>query len=190
MHSAFVPLSCRAGKIFILQQNGSALLWLRSMRHFPTVLLHSLSAKRQEKTIRPILMQVQGGICCVMKQQYPAHYEKLHPASMSLANRKRCLYDLKEIGYQVGAGFMVGSPYQTTAQLICDIRFLQALSPEYDRYRTLYFPRPDTFCRSAKRFACAYLTAACHFTASVPLCTAPRHDRTRYDRTKRQRTRI
>ena len=60
----------------------------------------------------------------------PAHYEKLHPASMSLANRKRCLYDLKEIGYQVGAGFMVGSPYQTTAQLICDIRFLQALSPD------------------------------------------------------------
>ena len=59
-----------------------------------------------------------------------AHYEKLHPASMSLANRKRCLYDLKEIGYQVGAGFMVGSPYQTTAQLICDIRFLQALSPD------------------------------------------------------------
>lgn len=53
----------------------------------------------------------------------PAHYEKLHPASMSLVNRKRCLYDLKEIGYQVGAGFMVGSPYQTTAQLICDIRF-------------------------------------------------------------------
>ena len=59
-----------------------------------------------------------------------AHYEKLHPASMSLVNRKRCLYNLKEIGYQVGAGFMVGSPYQTTAQLICDIRFLQALSPD------------------------------------------------------------
>ena len=35
------------------------------------------------------------------------HYAKLHPASMSLANRKRCLFDLKEIGYQVGSGFMV-----------------------------------------------------------------------------------
>ena len=37
------------------------------------------------------------------------HYAKLHPASMSLENRKRCLFDLKEIGYQVGSGFMVGS---------------------------------------------------------------------------------
>ena len=42
-----------------------------------------------------------------------AHYEKLHPASMSFDNRMRCLRDLKKIGYQVGCGFMVGSPYQT-----------------------------------------------------------------------------
>ncbi|MBO5425640.1 MAG: [FeFe] hydrogenase H-cluster radical SAM maturase HydE, partial [Lachnospiraceae bacterium] len=39
------------------------------------------------------------------------HYSKLHPESMSLENRKRCLFDLKDIGYQVGSGFMVGSPY-------------------------------------------------------------------------------
>lgn len=58
------------------------------------------------------------------------HYAKLHPASMSLANRKRCLYDLKEIGYQVGSGFMVGSPYQTAANLLADLRFLQALQPD------------------------------------------------------------
>jgi len=58
------------------------------------------------------------------------HYGKLHPESMSLANRKRCLKDLKEIGYQVGAGFMVGSPYQNTANLISDIRFLQELQPD------------------------------------------------------------
>lgn len=58
------------------------------------------------------------------------HYGKLHPESMSLENRKRCLRDLKEIGYQVGAGFMVGSPYQTTENLISDIRFLQELQPD------------------------------------------------------------
>ena len=58
------------------------------------------------------------------------HYEKLHPASMSLPNRKRCLFDLKEIGYQVGAGFMVGSPFQTTENLVSDLRFLQELRPE------------------------------------------------------------
>ena len=49
---------------------------------------------------------------------------------MSLENRKRCLFDLKEIGYQVGAGFMVGSPFQKTENLICDLRFLQKLSPD------------------------------------------------------------
>ncbi len=59
-----------------------------------------------------------------------AHYGRLHPASMSLANRKRCLFDLKEIGYQTGAGFMVGSPYQTTENLVSDLRFLQKLEPD------------------------------------------------------------
>lgn len=58
------------------------------------------------------------------------HYKKLHPESMSLKNRKQCLFDLKEIGYQVGSGFMVGSPYQTTENLISDIRFLQELKPD------------------------------------------------------------
>jgi biotin synthase len=49
---------------------------------------------------------------------------------MSLENRKRCLFDLKDIGYQVGSGFMVGSPYQTLDNLVSDLRFLQELSPD------------------------------------------------------------
>ena len=58
------------------------------------------------------------------------HYAKLHPDCMSLENRKRCLFDLKEIGYQVGSGFMVGSPYQTPQNLVSDLRFLQKLQPD------------------------------------------------------------
>lgn len=58
------------------------------------------------------------------------HYSKLHPRNMSLENRKRCLFDIKEIGYQVGSGFMVGSPFQTTECLIEDLRFLQQLDPD------------------------------------------------------------
>lgn len=58
------------------------------------------------------------------------HYSKLHPKELILANRKECLYNLKEIGYQVGAGFMVGSPYQTTENLVEDLRFLQDLEPD------------------------------------------------------------
>lgn len=57
------------------------------------------------------------------------HYRKLHPEKMSLANRKQCLYYLKELGYQVGAGFMVGSPGQTVETLADDIVFLRELQP-------------------------------------------------------------
>lgn len=59
-----------------------------------------------------------------------AHYRRLHPAELSLENRKRCLFDLKDIGFQVGAGFMVGSPGQTTKELLADLRFLQQLQPD------------------------------------------------------------
>ena len=58
------------------------------------------------------------------------HYRMLHPESMSLQKRKECLFALKEIGYQVGSGFMVGSPYQTVDNIVADLRFLQQLSPD------------------------------------------------------------
>lgn len=57
-------------------------------------------------------------------------YRSLHPSSMSLENRKQCLYNLKELGYQVGAGFMVGSPGQTLEHLAEDLVFLQELQPQ------------------------------------------------------------
>ncbi|GHV87715.1 [FeFe] hydrogenase H-cluster radical SAM maturase HydE [Spirochaetia bacterium] len=59
-----------------------------------------------------------------------AHYKKMHPPSMSLANRKACLFALKKMGYQTGAGFMTGSPFQTPQCLLEDLRFLQELQPE------------------------------------------------------------
>lgn len=58
------------------------------------------------------------------------HYGSLHPAAMSLSARKQCLYDLKALGYQVGAGFMVGSPGQTAAHMAEDLVFLQELQPQ------------------------------------------------------------
>ena len=59
-----------------------------------------------------------------------AHYEKLHPAQMSFDNRMRCLRDLKDIGYQTGCGFMVGSPYQTARTLAEDLKFIEEFRPE------------------------------------------------------------
>lgn len=58
-----------------------------------------------------------------------SHYRKLHPDNLSLDNRKKCLYTLKEIGFQTGAGFMVDSPFQTIENLADDLLFLKELEP-------------------------------------------------------------
>lgn len=58
-----------------------------------------------------------------------AHYSKLHPNELLLENRMECLRDLKEIGFQVGCGFMVGSPFQTIDTLYKDICFIKELKP-------------------------------------------------------------
>ena len=58
-----------------------------------------------------------------------SHYRKLHPETMSPENRKRCLRDLKEIGFQTGCGFMVGSPGQTVENLAEDLLFVKKLQP-------------------------------------------------------------
>ena len=59
-----------------------------------------------------------------------AHYGMLHPDELSFDHRMQCLKNLKEIGYQVGTGMMVGSPYQTTEHLVKDLRFLKDFGPE------------------------------------------------------------
>ena len=58
-----------------------------------------------------------------------SHYAKLHPSEMSFEHRMRCLYDLRDLGYQVGCGFMVGSPYQTSLELAKDLRFVEEFRP-------------------------------------------------------------
>ncbi len=57
------------------------------------------------------------------------HYAKLHPAELTLQNRMECLRNLKELGYQVGCGFMVGSPYQEVRHLAKDLKFIEEFSP-------------------------------------------------------------
>ena len=58
------------------------------------------------------------------------HYEQLHPPEMSWENRMRCLRDLKELGYQVGCGMMVGSPFQTPETLAEDLWLIQSFQPQ------------------------------------------------------------
>lgn len=58
------------------------------------------------------------------------HYEKLHPKEMSFEHRIKCLHDLRELGYQVGCGFMVGSPGQTFETIAKDLEFISSFKPE------------------------------------------------------------
>ena len=59
-----------------------------------------------------------------------AHYQKLHPKTMLLKDRVQCLKDLKDLGFQTGAGFMVGSPFQTNENIAEDLFFLQNFKPQ------------------------------------------------------------
>ncbi|MDX9871040.1 MAG: [FeFe] hydrogenase H-cluster radical SAM maturase HydE [Clostridia bacterium] len=74
------------------------------------------------------------------------HYRRLHPGEMSPAHRKECLYTLKEIGFQVGAGFMVESPYQTYQELAEDLFFLRELQPHMIGLGP-FIPHQDTLFR-------------------------------------------
>ena len=60
----------------------------------------------------------------------PEHYARLHPAGQTFDNRMRCLRDLQELGFQVGCGFMVGSPFQDNGCLARDLHFIQEFRPQ------------------------------------------------------------
>ncbi|MEC4184289.1 [FeFe] hydrogenase H-cluster radical SAM maturase HydE [Adlercreutzia sp. R21] len=60
----------------------------------------------------------------------PAHYRQLHPAPMSFDARMACLRNLRVLGYAVGVGFMVGSPFQTPARIAADLKFIEQFKPE------------------------------------------------------------
>ena len=77
------------------------------------------------------------------------HYRMLHPKELSPENRKRCLYDLKRIGYQVGCGFMVGSPWQTEENLADDLLFIKELQPQMVGIGP-FIPQHDTPFRDKK----------------------------------------
>lgn len=58
------------------------------------------------------------------------HYARLHPQGMRLESRLACLEELRRLGFQTGMGMMVGSPFQTTEDLLADIRLLQRFRPQ------------------------------------------------------------
>lgn len=80
----------------------------------------------------------------------PAHYRFLHPRELTIENRKRCLEDLKEIGYQVGCGIMVGSPGQTWDYVIEDLYYMKEFQPQMVGIGP-FIPHRETPFRDEKR---------------------------------------
>ena len=78
-----------------------------------------------------------------------AHYQRLHPSDMSFDNRMACLFALRELGYQVGCGFMVGSPYQTNECLAQDLKFIETFKPDMCGIGP-FIPHHDTPFRNEK----------------------------------------
>lgn len=116
------------------------------------------------------------------------HYARLHPEGMSLDTRKRCLYALKELGYQVGSGFMVGSPYQTAENILADIRFLQEIQPDMIGIGP-FVPHKDAVRRISARQLRAYAAADFGFAAVLSRKPVALYNCTRHNFTRRQRKR-
>ena len=98
-----------------------------------------------------------------------SHYEKLHPAPLSFDNRMRCLRDLREIGYQVGCGFMVGSPYQTTEDIARDLAFIGDFKPDMCGIGP-FIPHKDTVFAD---FPAGTLELTCYLLSIVRLIHPP-----------------
>ena len=98
-----------------------------------------------------------------------AHYERLHPANLSFDNRMRCLSDLREIGYQVGCGFMVGSPYQTVDDLARDLEFIGTFKPDMCGIGP-FIPHKDT---PFAGFSAGTLELTCYLLSIIRLIHPP-----------------
>ena len=97
------------------------------------------------------------------------HYSKLHPSSMSYDNRIECLKNLRELGYQVGCGFMVGSPYQTEKNLAQDLKFIENFKPDMCGIGP-FIPHKDT---PFKDFKAGTVELTCYLLSIIRLIYPP-----------------
>ena len=97
------------------------------------------------------------------------HYALLHPQNLTLENRIRCLKDLRELGFQMGCGFMVGSPYQTAKTLAKDLEFIQNFKPDMCGIGP-FIPHKDT---PFKDFKPGSLELTCYLLSIIRLIYPP-----------------
>ena len=97
------------------------------------------------------------------------HYSKLHPSSMSYENRIKCLHELKNLGYQVGCGFMVGSPFQTEKNLAQDLKFIEDFRPAMCGIGP-FIPHKDT---PFNNFSAGTVELTCYLLSIIRLIHPP-----------------
>jgi len=104
---------------------------IKKIRHLYPECAITLSLGERSKESYQALYQAGGSRYLLRHETANAcHYSKLHDNKLTSESRRRCLWDLKEIGFEVGSGFMVGSPYQTAEHLAEDMLFLKELNPQ------------------------------------------------------------
>ena len=107
----------------------------------------------------------------------PEHYRLLHPENLSWENRISCLENLRSLGYQVGAGFMVGSPFQTEEMLAEELCFIERFLPDMCGIGP-FIPHKDTdfadFGAGSVEMTCRLLACVrlIHPTILLPATTA------------------
>ena len=105
------------------------------------------------------------------------HYSMLHPPELTLENRLKCLQMLRKLGFQVGCGFMVGSPYQTPEMLAHELKFIEEFKPDMCGIGP-FIPHKDTqfaeFEAGSVELTCVLLSCIrlIHPTVLLPATTA------------------
>ena len=135
---AAVAVGAQAGfQTFVLQGGEDAYYtderladWLRRIKRIQPGCAITLSVGERSRQSYARLKEAGADRFLLRHETYDSeHYKKLHPKEMDRERRLACLNELKALGYQVGSGFMVGSPYQSTENLVEDFMFLQKLQP-------------------------------------------------------------
>ena len=98
--------------------------------HFPDCALTLSIGERSEDSYRRLYQAGADRYLLRHETADPDHYRKLHPPSLTAKHRQACLWQLKAIGYEVGTGFMVGSPFQTPHHLARDMQLIKKLNPQ------------------------------------------------------------
>lgn len=125
-----VPLCSRAAKTGGIRMNVLQTLSLLSVPAGRTAPSRSPSASVPGRVTASSGKRARTATCSGMRHMTAATISGSHPPALSAAHRQECLWDLKELGYQVGTGFMVGSPFQTSENLADDMLFLTELNPQ------------------------------------------------------------